>query len=98
MLLDQSSSAPMEVPLTRLALADVLSGKQTPTAAAQTADWKIQSESKYARLPRGPMLGSPRTLQTASRRRRMFGRRSRGHPYPNTGRVPVVFAPPHGAE
>lgn len=41
-LLDRSRSVPMEVPLTGLVLAVVLSGKQAPTAAAQTADWQIQ--------------------------------------------------------
>lgn len=39
---DRSSSAPMEVPPTRLALDDVLSGKQIPTAATQTGGWQIR--------------------------------------------------------
>jgi hypothetical protein len=41
-LLDGSGSAPMEVPRIRLALDDVLSGKQAPTRAAQKGDWQIQ--------------------------------------------------------
>ena len=42
MLLDRSSSAPMEAPRTGLALDDVLSGNPAPTAAAQTGDLQIQ--------------------------------------------------------